>query len=408
MGGQKGMWIVGGLLVLSIAAFAGVELLKSRAASPAKPKALVTTFKGDPRTSRAFTWHTGNPEAAAVVQVVKGAENITFEEKMTMTIKGETTSIEVAKGRRQGVHKAIVTDLEPGAVYTYRVGSGEAGGWSEPAIFMTEPEALTDFTFLNVTDSQGVTENDFALWGKTLDKAFAVFPEAGFIAHNGDLTENPEDESAWDAFFGKAGRWLSRFPLMPVTGNHDEADKKADRFVSHFSLPDNGAKGSINGTSYSFDYGLAHFVVLNTESNGKEQTEWLRSDLAGSQKMWKIALLHRGPYGGNQDESVLQRWVPVFDEFGVDLALQGHNHEYSRSYPLKDGQIVREGEGTVYVVTNTSGPKFNKKKADQFYHRVHFQNGKQMFAGIRVNGNALTYQAYDVDGNMLDAFTLQK
>ncbi|MNP54614.1 hypothetical protein D3C76_1491830 [compost metagenome] len=77
------------------------------------------------------------------------------------------------------------------------------------------------------------------------------------------------------------------------------------------------------------------------------------------------------------------------------------------------GKIVPEGEipkgakrGTVYVVTNASGGKFNEKKEDRFYHKVHFQNYKQMFAGISVSDNTLTYQAYDVDGKMLDEFVL--
>lgn len=406
--GQKGIWILGGLLVLTIAAFAGVELLKVKSHSPVKPKSLVTTFVDDPRTSRAFTWHTDSADTAAVVQIVRGTGGVSFEGKEVLTVKGTTTVFEAERGRKYGVHKVNVTGLEPGTVYSYRAGGGGTEDWSETASFVTEEQAVTDFTFINVTDSQGVTESDFALWGKTLDKAFAVFPEARFIVHNGDFIEEPKDEAAWEAFFGKAQRWLTKVPLMPVMGNHEEVDKKADRFVSHFQVPGNGAKNVIPGTNYSFDYGLAHFVVLNTESKLKEQVEWLRSDLAGTDKPWKIVALHRGPYGGNQDESVLKRFVPLFDEFGVDLVLQGHNHEYSRSHPLKGGQIVAEGEGTVYVVPNSSGPKFNKKKEDLFYHKVHFQNGKQVFAGIRVNERTLTYQAFDVDGKKLDEFELKR
>jgi hypothetical protein len=57
-------------------------------------------------------------------------------------------------------------------------------------------------------------------------------------------------------------------------------------------------------------------------------------------------------------------------------------------------------------VTNASGRKFNEKKEDQFYHAVHFQNNKQMFAGINATEDSLIYQAYDVDGRMLDEFVL--
>lgn len=300
-----------------------------------------------------------------------------------------------------------VTGLKPGTTYIYRVGNGRMEGWSEPALFTTEQETEGAFTFINVTDSQGETEADFELWGRTLDQAFDTFPNARFIVHNGDLTENPEDEVAWDHFFGKASTWLPSIPLMPVTGNHDEVNGKADRYTTHFNLPDNGAGNSLPGTSYSFDYGDAHFTILNTESNILGQTEWLRQDLLSTDKPWKIVATHRPVYGGNSYSKVLE-WAKVFDEFGVDLVLQGHNHEYSRSYPVYGGEVTVPGQGTVYVTINTAGQKFNEKKKDGFYHAVHFQNGKQMFAGVTINGNNLTYQAYDVEGKLLDEFEIAR
>ncbi|CAH1212139.1 hypothetical protein PAECIP111893_03487 [Paenibacillus plantiphilus] len=378
-----------------------------------QPKSIVTTITGDARTSRSFTWHTGPAASSAVIQLVEGSWKDGLDENSMLTVQGSTTTIETADNVQQGVHKVEVTGLKAGTAYSYRVGSGEANSWSEPAQFLTEPAAAEAFTFLNVTDSQGIVESDFELWGRTLDKAFEQLPDARFIVHNGDLTENPEDELAWDYFFDKGRRWLTRVPLMPVTGNHEEIDHKADRFTSHFLVPDNGADGSIKGTTYSFDYSNAHFVVLNTESNIDGQTEWLREDLAGTDKPWIIVAMHRGAYGGSSYKKI-KKWVEVFDEFKVDLVLQGHNHEYSRSFPLRNGEVVGDGEravtgkeGTVYVVTNTSGQKFNEKKDDKFYHKVHFQNGQQMFAGITIDGDSLLYKAYNVAGEELDRFEIK-
>ncbi|NOU94638.1 metallophosphoesterase [Paenibacillus sp. LMG 31456] len=403
------------VLAIMIAAAVGLLWYKAQQTEPmSQPKSLVTTINGDAHTSRSFTWYTDNPNMATVLQLVKGAEVTSFDGSThVQTVIGSTTTIETGKGQAQGVHKVTVTKLEPGTEYSYRVGSGEDKGWSAPAQFLTEAVGVPAFTFLNVTDSQGVAEADFTLWGQTLDQAFTKFPNARFLVHNGDLTEEPEDEKAWDAFFGKTQHWLTRIPLMPVTGNHDEVDGKADRYTAHFNLPDNGAKGSIPGTTYSFDYGAAHIAVLNTESNIDKQTAWLRKDLANTDKPWKIVAMHRGAYGGNSYKKV-DKWVEVFDEFQVDLVLQGHNHEYSRSYPLRKGKKTGDGEGittnrqgTVYVVTNTAGPKFNDKKEDQFYHKVHFQNNKQMFAGVTIEGDTLTYRAYDVTGMKLDEFALK-
>lgn len=396
------------LLVIGLVSF---EWFKAQESN--KPNSIVTTFNGDPHSSRAFTWHSKNTSAEAVLQLIKGKATSDWNSDAVMTFTGVTTVLTLESGEKQGVHKAMASGLEPGTIYTYRVGSGDEKSWSESAQFQTEPEGQEDFTFINVTDSQGVTEQDFALWGNTLTRAFTVFPEAAFIVHNGDFTENPEDEEAWTNLFGKAKRWVTAVPFMPVTGNHDEVADNAEPFVSHFNVPTNGAEGSIPGTTYSYDYGSAHFIMLNTESNVKEQTKWLKKDLESTNKQWVIVSLHQGPYGGNTNKKI-KDWTELFDEYKVDLVLQGHNHEYSRSYPLRDGEIVGNGdtpvlnrEGTVYVVTNASGQKFNEKKEDKFYHKIHFQNEKQMFAGICVEGDKLTYQAYDVEGQKLDEFVLQ-
>lgn len=405
--------IIGIIFIVLIVAAVAFERLKTERAeaalSPGTPYNLVTTFKGDTGTSRAFTWYTEDSATSGELEVVKGG-SASFDGASVIKVQAEDTTIKTDKGKR-GVHKAEVSGLEPGTEYTYRAGSGEEGEWSAAASFTTAEADTDEVTFINVTDSQGITAADFAVWGRTLNKAFTTFPAAAFIVHNGDFTEEAEDSAAWDSFFSNVDNLVSGIPLMPVTGNHDEADEQAAEFTSHFNVPDNGAKGSIAGTSYSFDYGPVHVTVLNTESNLKKQTEWLKKDLAGTDKAWKIVAIHRPAYGGNTYKK-LDDWVELFDKYGVDLVLQGHNHEYSRSYPLLDGKIVTEKQksagarGTVYVVTNASGNKFNEKKEDQFYHAVHFQNNKAMFAGITISGTVLTYEAYDVDGNKLDTFTL--
>lgn len=403
------LWLAAACIVLIAGVFIVQWVLRGEnQRAGASSYNVITTFKGDSQTTRAFTWSMNNPEAEGIMQIASGTEAASLEDSANLiTTYKVTSSIHAdASGKEYVVHKAEVTGLEPGMSYIYRVGSGKESEWSEVYTFTTEGVNTEHFTFINVADTQGITESDFAKWGKTLDQALAIFSDAKFIVHNGDLTEEPQDDQAWSYFINKARGRLAQTPLMPVTGNHDEVDDNADHFLKHFNLPTNGDEGSFPGTSYSFDYGHVHFVVLNTESNIKGQLSWLEDDLGRSNQPWTIVAMHRPAYGGNRYEKI-DKWVKVFDEYGVDLVLQGHNHEYSRSYPLRDGKVVHEGEGTVYVTTNTAGQKFNEKKEDQFYHAVHFQNYKQMFAGITVNGNQLIYQAYDVDGEKLDEFVLE-
>lgn len=403
--------ILVGVVAILVVGLIGMEWLRPDASN--QPKSIVTTWTDDPKTTRAFSWYTTAPVKQSVLELVEeGAAKL--GEAGTIKIEGATRTIDTGNKGMQTVHEAVARDLQPGTTYYYRVGSGQADEWSKELHFTTEEELSEEeaLTFLHVTDSQGITSDDFKLWGNTLTQAFNIFDDTKFIIHGGDLTEDPEDQLAWDAFFNEAPI-VSEIPLLPVTGNHDELDGEAERFLSHFQLPNNGAAGSIPGTTYSFDYGPVHVVVMNTESNLKAQTKWLRQDLKNNTKEWIVVAMHRGAYGGNAYKKV-QDWVDVFDEFKVDLVLQGHNHEYSRSYPLRNGKVtengdhvVEEREGTVYVVTNAAGQKFNEKKDDQFYHQVHFQNEKQMFAGITITGNVLVYQAYTVDGELVDEFEIR-
>lgn len=367
---------------------------------------LVLTLKGDAETTAALTWHTETTQKQGVVQVARGKDEAALQSAEVQTITATMTQVDVGEGIMQSVHKVDITGLSPGTSYVYRVGDGTAEGWSQSHIFQTAPRDTDTFSWINIADTQGSSQQDFNYWNQALKQAFRLFPDAKLIVHNGDLTEDPTSKQGWDAFFASGQPWIAGVPLLPVTGNHDEVDGDAEAFVSHFNLPSNGAAKGTVGTNYTVDYGNVHFVFLNTESHIKAQSEWLEKDLASNTKEWTIVAIHRPAYGGNSYKKIAD-WTQIFDKYGVELVVQGHNHEYSRSYPLRDGKIVKQGQGTIYVTPNTTGPKFNDKKEDQFYHEVHFQNYKGMFAGVTVNNNKLTYQAFDLDGNKLDEFVIQ-
>ena len=410
---QSMRWIIiGSGVLLLIALLAG--LLMFNTLQQLRPHSIVTTFRGDPQTTRAFTWQSVSANGQAVVQLRKADSDISdWDYAQVKTFVANTSVKSASNGTDYAIHQAEASGLEAGTAYTYRVGDGSKRGWSEEMSFRTKAENTNVFTFINVTDSQGETEQDFNVWRDTLSQAFRQFPEAEFIVHNGDFVEDPEDEKAWRLLLDKANPWITSIPLMPVTGNHDEVKGNADPFTSRFLVPNNGADKSIPGTTYSFTYGTAFFIMLNTESNIKGQTSWLEEQLAANTKEWVIVSMHKGPYGGKPNNKV-KEWVKIFDQYKVDLVLQGHNHEYVRSFPIRDGKIIANSggaivgkEGTVYVVTNAAGAKLNKKKEDQSYQQVHFQNGEAMFASIKINKDRLLYSAYDRHGKIQDKIELQ-
>ncbi|QKS46529.1 metallophosphoesterase family protein [Paenibacillus cellulosilyticus] len=392
----------------------------NRSTHASLPYSIVTTFNGDASEARSFAWTTDDPEAASVLQLVPGTDAAKLDTNDVISFQGRTELLNIGDDKL-GTHKAEAVGLTPDTTYTYRVGSGDAKGWSAPMTFTTAAADETEnssenqsssFTFLNLADSQGVTEQDFKLWGDTLNKAFELYPDSRFVIHNGDFTENADDADGWRYLFEQAMPWAASIPLMPVVGNNDVLKKEGSTpLTARFDLPDNGANG-VSG-NYSFDYGTVHVAVLNTEEEISAQTKWLDADLAATKQPWLIVAIHRPLYGGSTYKKI-KDWAEVIDRYKVDLVLQGHNHEYSRSFPLRDGKVtgsadqaVTNHSGTVYVVTNTAGPKFNEKKEDQFYHAVHFQNNKQMFAAITVEGDSLTYTAYTSDGEQVDSFTVE-
>lgn len=174
---RNGLWIAVGISIVIAAIFVSLKIARSDGGVIASvPKSLVTAFKGDARTSRAFAWQTETADraAAAVLQVIPrdDLDRSGFDGPNVMTYSGTAAAIDVGGGMRKTAHRAEATGLMPGTEYAYWVGSGKDGQWSEPSMFATAPGADSAFTFINVAGTQGVSDKDFKPWERTLDKAF--------------------------------------------------------------------------------------------------------------------------------------------------------------------------------------------------------------------------------------------
>jgi hypothetical protein len=135
-------------------------------------------------------------------------------------------------------------------------------------------------------------------------------------------------------------------------------------YMRHFNLADQ---------YYSFDYQNVHFLVMSSEdsfSEDSEQYDFVKNDLekasTNSSINWIVTYFHNPVYSSpNQhlpNVSFRDIYHPIFDQYNVDLVLQGHNHNYQRSYPLEYNQsdssspVVTTNEKTNYV--DPQGPIF--------------------------------------------------
>lgn len=276
---------------------------------------------------------------------------------------------------------------------------------SKPVLENTDGE----FTFVHVSDTQAATEGQFKVWGTLADVIGKSFPESVFSIHTGDLTDNPDSKEELDMFYDNSGT-LTDKPFFPVVGNHDR-QKGTDPSVMYSYFPEmpGGAPLPVSpGTTASFDYGNAHFVILNTEDDLSAQVKWLDEELSKTDKKWKIIAMHRSPYGAaGTDDTMI--FTPVFDKHHVDLVLHGHDHLYVRTYPLYGGK--KSAGGTIYLESGSSGVKQEKPMNKQSYQEVSVSPQKPSFSAITVSNDRISVKAQMLNGDTLetiDEFVIKK
>jgi len=161
------------------------------------------------------------------------------------------------------------------------------------------------------------------------------------------------------AVFEMYPQMLRTSPLWPALGNHDAKSAnsitQSGVYYDIFTLPTRGQAGGVmSGTEayYSFDYANIHFVCLDSHdsdrSAGGAMMQWLKADLAATQRDWIVAFFHhptytKGTHDSDKDNDSAGRmndmraiFLPVLEQAGVDLVLTGHSHVYERSW-LLDG-----------------------------------------------------------------------
>lgn len=323
-------------------------------------------------------------------------------------------------------------DLEFDTEYLYRVGDAR-GVYSETFSFTTRQRDVESFTFIHTSDSQDDV-NFGSLWRAVLDDAFDRYEDAKFVVNTGDIVQNGGSASEWEKMLGYVSPYVAERPLVPVAGNHDYWSDylygKKGVAYSHFYM-DLPEQDTTYGMYYSFDYGNAHFVVLNTGDSEvtpggltDTQLNWLKEDLENSKQTWKIIAMHNplyspGKYGSaegrNTEALLLQGQLNgLFAESDVDLVLTGHDHLYSRTYPVSAAgdpitdtetatadfngtqiEYLVDPQGPIHLASGCSGNQGRwGLELEEKYARM-FQDKKDL------DGDLISYSAIDIDGNRL-------
>ena len=374
----------------------------SFAATGAAPGARHLQLGADPTTQMVVSWQ--NPAGAVPAPVVRVGLDTGYGRTLDAVTLDPGTAIggglQAKNSTGTLLHHALVSGLEPGTTYHYRVENGD-GGVSPDATFTTAPEpgSLAPFTFTAYGDSDPSTPDTATIVGLIAARRPAFHLLAGDICYADNSGTGGEGDTynagAWDSYLTQIGPAAASTPWMVATGNHDMEPGYGglgyDGVQQRFVPPTTSTPGSRGASYYAFRH--ANVGVLSLDANdvsleivdnlgytGGAQTRWLDQQLATFRADptidFVVAYFHHCMYSTNlvhgSDGGPRAAWGPLFDRYTVDLVVNGHNHSYERSYPVRGGvttgpvlggpaaagapqTIHPETQGTTYITAGGGG-----------------------------------------------------
>lgn len=320
-------------------------------------------------------------------------------------------------------YRAVITDLAPGQ-YIYRA----VDEYPTHTGSFTVADPGSQFSFLCHGDPQILDENDASKM-ETYEALAAHIMDGEtpqFVLSLGDQVDDRGSTEEYRLLTGTP--LLKTVPLAAVVGNHETDSREFSRV---FSLPNmdevtKGDSGSMSG-DYWFFRGNTLFLCLNSNNHDNDaHREFLLAAREActeqyGEPVWTVAAFHHTLFSAGEhawDESILKRRGPYADmlkEAGVDVVFSGHDHTYTRSWPM-DGETPMTGDdadGIVYFTLGSpTGSKFYSIQEDALEYAA-FRNGDEYPAMTRVDVTdetftVTTYQMQEHDFKVLDTYQLTK
>jgi 3',5'-cyclic AMP phosphodiesterase CpdA len=313
-------------------------------------------------------------------------------------------------------HAVDLTGLSPGAFYYYRVVSDTDTLTDGSDRFRTAPIQPEPFRFVAFGDLGSATtpQKQLAARIDTLGANLAIL--------TGDIIyELGEAANFTPQYFNIYRPTIARIPFYPSLGNHDVATAGGQPYIDAFHLP-SAPSPAPPERYYSFDYGNAHFaaleVTLENTPPSAAMLSWLSADLAATTQFWKFVYFHvpmysnEGVHGG--DPTIAAAVDDILETNGVDVVFQGHNHFYTRTYPIVDGLAVDQEQnpaylnpaGPIYIVTGGGGKTLYGLVAPTPLEV--FSLSAYHVTSVDVIGSTLQLRAIGLDGAIFDSMSLTK
>jgi 3',5'-cyclic AMP phosphodiesterase CpdA len=345
-------------------------------------------------TQRTVSWRCGKKYETSYLRLVHDGD--------TTTINAAGKAV-IAYDKKDEFYAAHINGLKD-SIYRYQVVTGnKASQWF--TLRMPKPNTNTRkfIYFGDVQDTIGGTSKQI------FDNLYQRYPNADFWACGGDLIEHATDEY-WNYLYQSTDSILAKMPLINATGNHDYLKLLYQlinpRWVNAFVYPSNGAKTAI-GKSYFIDLPNLRMIVLDT--NGIQdsftltsQYVWLRRILHTSGNKWKVVMMHHPIYSvrkGRDNTMIRNTFLPLIKKYGVQLVLEGHDHNYARYIPNK-------GTTPVFLISYMSPKSYTRIKP---YKGMKVIQERRFYQVIDYTPKTMKIRAYDaMSDSLVDAINITR
>jgi 3',5'-cyclic AMP phosphodiesterase CpdA len=351
-------------------------------------------FGSDAAHEVVVSWHTRQPVSEARV-LLGGVDG-----KFQRTYPADTLSYTDGKsGQVVYAQHATLSGLKADQAYVYL--AVHDGAQPVFGSFETAPAGRSAFTFTSFGDQgtpttgkvfvppAGVTLSNPPFVNDNLGgPASANLPAAIervqplFHLFNGDLCYAnlaTDRVRTWSDFWDNNTRSARNRPWMPAPGNHENERGNGpigyQAFQTYFATPRQPGQTDVTrGLWYAMTAGSVRVIFLANDdvclqdggdsyvhgySNGAQKA-WLENELSTARAdrdidwivvcMHQVAISTADQFNG-ADLGIRQEWLPLFDQYGVDLVVCGHEHHYERSHPVRG----REANATLTPIPVSTG-----------------------------------------------------
>jgi hypothetical protein len=361
----------------------------------ATPQFVHLGFVGDPQTSMVAQWRTVDETTTGGYVRYAAGDGLTADQ-LTEKVQGIEFGYKGTGTAIYRMHQAHMCDLQPATTYSYQVGTDKA--LSPVYTFHTAPDVSANPDAEIVAGVLGDSRDSAQIWGQLAGELQTR--SVDLLLFSGDAVLEGLAQDEWDAWFDAASAVLPTTPIVMVDGNHEA---NAINFYSQFAAPG-------DQETFGLDYGHAHFTVANdSPDNVSDLTgavlDAITADFqASASARWKLLMHHQPMYSAGSPHmsnlTLRTAWAPVIDQYGIDLVLNGHEHQYEISYPLKANTVqATNATGTVYVVSGGAGASlysigmgFWTQYAEMTYAAatLHVRRDQMTLDSFRPDGSTLT------------------